>query len=147
MNGTCVTDTGGRNVAESLKGLGAITLFVEDLAASKTFYTDVFGLQIVNEDPESVAFDFGNTILNVLVITSAPELIEPASVGSRDAGARVQLTIWVSDADATIRDLTSRGVQLLNGPLDRPWGVRTATFSDPAGNIWEIAQQLQQTAS
>jgi uncharacterized glyoxalase superfamily protein PhnB len=33
-------------------------------------------------------------------------------------------------------------VSLLNGPLDRPWGVRTATFTDPDGHIWEIAQEL-----
>ena len=31
-------------------------------------------------------------------------------------------------------------VELLNGPLDRPWGVRTASFSDPGGHIWEIAR-------
>ncbi|MDQ3782600.1 MAG: VOC family protein, partial [Actinomycetota bacterium] len=29
---------------------------------------------------------------------------------------------------------------LLNGPVDRPWGVRTASFRDPAGHIWEIAR-------
>jgi uncharacterized glyoxalase superfamily protein PhnB len=33
-------------------------------------------------------------------------------------------------------------VSLLNGPIDRPWGMRTATFADPDGHIWEIAQQL-----
>jgi lactoylglutathione lyase len=31
-------------------------------------------------------------------------------------------------------------VQLLNGPMDRPWGVRTASFRDPGGHIWEIAK-------
>ena len=31
------------------------------------------------------------------------------------------------------------GVELLNGPMDRPWGIRTASFKDPAGHIWEIA--------
>jgi uncharacterized glyoxalase superfamily protein PhnB len=36
--------------------------------------------------------------------------------------------------------LTARGVTLLNGPMDRPWGVRTASFSDPGGHIWEIAK-------
>jgi uncharacterized glyoxalase superfamily protein PhnB len=36
--------------------------------------------------------------------------------------------------------LAERGVKLLNGPMDRPWGIRTASFTDPAGNIWEIAQ-------
>jgi uncharacterized glyoxalase superfamily protein PhnB len=33
----------------------------------------------------------------------------------------------------------ARGVKLLNGPIDRPWGPRTASFMDPAGHIWEIA--------
>jgi uncharacterized glyoxalase superfamily protein PhnB len=37
-------------------------------------------------------------------------------------------------------DLTSRGVKLLNGPMDRPWGIRTAAFADPAGHVWEIAR-------
>jgi catechol 2,3-dioxygenase-like lactoylglutathione lyase family enzyme len=33
-------------------------------------------------------------------------------------------------------------VELLNGPLDREWGVRTAAFADPDGHVWEIAQEL-----
>lgn len=52
----------------SLKGLGAITLFVEDLERSKTFYEDVFGLQVIYADQESAAFDFGNTIINLLSV-------------------------------------------------------------------------------
>ncbi len=29
-----------------------------------------------------------------------------------------------------------------SGPADRDWGMRTATFADPGGHIWEIAQEL-----
>ena len=36
----------------------------------------------------------------------------------------------------------AHGVDLLNGPMNRPWGVRTASFADPGGHIWEIAQEL-----
>ena len=60
-------------------------------------------------------------------------------MAAADAGSRVQLTLEVDDVDATCAELARRGVELLNGPLDRPWGVRTATFRDPAGHIWEIA--------
>jgi catechol 2,3-dioxygenase-like lactoylglutathione lyase family enzyme len=42
--------------------------------------------------------------------------------------------------DAACAELAERGVQLLNGPLDRPWGVPTASFRDPGGHIWEIAK-------
>ena len=53
----------------------------------------------------------------------------------------------------TTASLTPRGrlaVQLFGirdmirplGPADRDWGMRTVTFADPAGYIWEIAQAV-----
>ena len=122
------------------KGIGAITLFVEDVATAKRFYREVFGLPVVFEDDASAVFDFGKTIVNLLNVAAAPELIEPASVASRETGTRFQLTIQVDDVDAMCVELTKRGVELLNGPLDRPWGIRTASFRDPGGHIWEIAK-------
>jgi catechol 2,3-dioxygenase-like lactoylglutathione lyase family enzyme len=118
----------------------AITLFVEDLAAAKDFYREALGLQLAFEDDDSAVFKFKNTLINLLRTSAAGELIEPALVGTREAGSRFQLTIDVDDVDAMCASLTSRGVKLLNGPIDRPWGVRTASFMDPAGHIWEIAK-------
>ena len=126
----------------SLENLGAITLFVDDLEASATFYRDAFELKSMHEDEDSTAFDFGNTILNLLRTPAADELITPAKVGDGKAGARCQLTIEVDDVDATCAQLSERGVELLNGPIDRPWGVRTAAFADPSGHVWEIAHNL-----
>jgi uncharacterized glyoxalase superfamily protein PhnB len=54
----------------------------------------------------------------------------------------MQLTIPVDDVDAVCARLRDQGISLLNGPMDRPWGIRTATFRDPAGTIWEIAADL-----
>jgi catechol 2,3-dioxygenase-like lactoylglutathione lyase family enzyme len=121
------------------KGVSVITLFVEDLAAARQFYQEVFGLQVHYEDDASAVFNFGNMLINLLNATEAPELIAPAAVGSPDAGARFQFTIDVDDVDAMCDELGRRGVELLNGPMDRPWGIRTACFRDPAGHIWEIA--------
>jgi len=121
-------------------GISAITLFTEDLAATKAFYREVFGMAVHFEDDASVVFDFGNTLINLLKTEAAYELIEPAAVASPDAGARVQFTITVDDVDATCAELARRGIELLNGPTDRPWGIRTAAFRDPGGHIWEIAK-------
>jgi catechol 2,3-dioxygenase-like lactoylglutathione lyase family enzyme len=63
----------------------------------------------------------------------------PAGSPTEAAGAMFQLTLEVDDVDATCAELTERGVELLNGPMDRPWGIRTASFRDPGGHIWEIA--------
>jgi catechol 2,3-dioxygenase-like lactoylglutathione lyase family enzyme len=120
--------------------ISAITLFAEDLAATKAFYLEVFGLPIYYEDPNSAVFKFGDTLINLLDAGEAPELIEPARVASQDAGTRFQFTLAVDDVDAMCAQLAARGVELINGPIDRPWGIRTACFADPAGHIWEIAK-------
>ena len=131
-----------REVIEALDGLGAITLFTEDLARTAAFYRDVFGLALLFEDDTSAVFRFGATVINVLQVDAANELIEPAPVGGPDAGRRVQLTIWVEDTDAVCAQLQEHGVALLNGPVDRPWGKRTAAFADPGGHVWEVAQDI-----
>jgi catechol 2,3-dioxygenase-like lactoylglutathione lyase family enzyme len=120
-------------------GISAITLFVEDLAAAKEFYDRAFGLPIYFEDPNSAVYNFGNTLINLLDVGEAPSLIAPATVAAPDAGSRVQFTIDVDDVDATAAQLEERGVKLLGGPMDRPWGIRTASFRDPGGHILEFA--------
>jgi uncharacterized glyoxalase superfamily protein PhnB len=95
---------------------------------------------VVFEDAVSCVFKMGDTLINLLKITEAGELIGPVKVASREAGARMVFTIAVEDVDAMCAELARRGVKLLNGPMDRPWGVRTASFMDPGGHIWEIAK-------
>jgi catechol 2,3-dioxygenase-like lactoylglutathione lyase family enzyme len=122
------------------QGIYAVTLFAEDLEEMKAFYQRVFGLPIHFEDPNSAVFKFGSTLINLLRITEADELIAPARVAGRESGSRFVFTIGVDDVDAMCAELVRRGVELLNGPMDRPWGLRTASFMDPAGYIWEIAK-------
>jgi len=119
--------------------IAAITLFVEDLGEAKSFYQRVFDLPVHWEDDNSAVFLFGGTMINLLQVDQAPGLIAPAAVGGADAGARLQFTLGVDDVDAACERLASLGVELLNGPIDRPWGPRTASFRDPGGHIWEIA--------
>jgi catechol 2,3-dioxygenase-like lactoylglutathione lyase family enzyme len=129
-------------VTPSLGSVGAVTLFVDDPQRSKSFYQDVFDLSPIYEDEDSAAFKFENLIVNLLKIPAARDLIDPGVVADVQAGSRFQVTVFVDDADAVCADLTRRGVKLLNGPVDREWGMRTASFTDPDGHIWEIAQKL-----
>jgi catechol 2,3-dioxygenase-like lactoylglutathione lyase family enzyme len=125
-------------------GIFAITLFVEDLDTAKQFYLKVFGLPLVYEDSNSAVFQIGETLINLLKISEAGVLIEPAKVATPESGSRFVFTINVEDVDAMCAELTARGVVLLNGPMDRPWGMRTASFSDPGGHIWEIAKHQRE---
>lgn len=129
-------------MSASLQSIGAITLFVEDTQRSKRFYEEVFGRPVIYEDDNSAVFKFENTIVNLLAVSEAPALLDPAAVAGREAGSRFLLSIWVDDTDAVCEQLAERGVALLNGPMNREWGKRTASFADPDGHIWEVAQDL-----
>ena len=122
--------------------VGAITLFIDDVARSKEFYARAFELEPIFEDDNSVVFRFENLIVNLLHRPAAHELVEPSQVAAADSGATFQLTIGVPDADETFGELAARGVEFLNGPQDRPWGIRTAAFADPDGHVWEVASSL-----
>ena len=126
-------------MSEPLAAVGALTLFVADRQRSRSFYERAFDVTVLSEDEDAVALRFENVILNLLERRAAAELVEPAPVAEPEAGAGLLLTIFVGDADAACARLLEAGVSLLNGPLDRPWGMRTAAFADPDGHVWEVA--------
>jgi lactoylglutathione lyase len=130
-------------MVDSLKSVGAITMFIADVERSKRFYERVFDTQAIYEDENAVAFQFDNMVVNMLRSAAAHELIEPAAVADEESGTRFQLTIWVDDADEVYAELMGRGADFINGPMDREWGMRTAAFADPDGHIWEIAENIK----
>lgn len=119
-----------------------ITLFAQDLPKSVQFYKHVFGLETVYRDDACEVMKLGSLAINVLQWASAPTLVEPAAVAQPGAGSPLIFTIKVKDARAVCAELAAHGVTLINGPIDRPWGRRTAAFADLDGNVWEIAQEL-----
>ena len=137
-------------MSESLKSVGAITLFVDDVRRSQAFYEKTFDLTALFEDEDAAAFKFENTIVNLLKSTAAVELIEPAAIASPEAGSRAQFTIEVDDVDAMCAELARRGHSVKTvGDLDGPCSVEiirrdAATGmllagSDPRRDGWALA--------
>lgn len=123
------------------KGIGAITLFVQDAQRSKEFYGRAFAADVEYEDEVSVVVALDNLVLNLLQRGDAVDgLMGPIPAAS--PGANLLFTVWVDDADATCATLTERGVELADGPRDRAWGKRTAAFLDPDGYAWEVAANI-----
>ena len=118
-----------------------VTLFVEDLAAAKDFYRRVLVAEPMFEDAESCVFRLGANLVNLLDQIAAGELVEPRQP-CKSRAPRMVLTVLVDDVDAQCERLAAAGVPLLNGPVDRPWGRRTAAFEDPSGHVWELAQEI-----
>ncbi len=129
-------------MSNSLTNISAMSLFVDDLQETKKFYQDVFGVEVKFEDDAAVVVKFDHLFLNLLLTSKGEDLVGTGNVGDRQAGQRFQLSIWVDDVDAAHAELVRQGIQILSGPEDRPWGMRTMTFNDPSGHSWEIAQGI-----
>ena len=121
------------------KEIGAMTLLVADLDSSKKFYQEAFGLPPMMEEHDSVMFRFTN--MYVFLHKSAAVVVSPEVTELALTGAG-QFAIIVDDVDAVAAELDHRGIPLLSGPADRAWGMRTLTFADPSGYMWEIAQEI-----
>jgi catechol 2,3-dioxygenase-like lactoylglutathione lyase family enzyme len=132
--------TEGIGMADWKKDIGAMTLMVPDLDSAKTFYEQAFGLG-ARDLGDEVMFRFGNM---AVFLHEAAHTEPPTEVLEKGLEGAGQFAIIVEDVDAVSVELVEHGVELLSGPQDRPWGMRTVTFADPAGHIWEIAQEIPQ---
>lgn len=108
-----------------------------DLAAARVFYEQGLGLPIAGESPIACTFDANGTTLRVIVVEQIPP-------------APYTVLGWnVADIEASIRELTSRGVAFERfdgvdhdelGVWRSPGGARVAWFKDPDGNTLSLTQ-------
>jgi catechol 2,3-dioxygenase-like lactoylglutathione lyase family enzyme len=128
-------------MAEWEKQINAMNLMVGDLERSKTFYREVFGLSPLHEEEDLAVFGFKN----MYVALRHDPAHEPSAGGVPGLAEKGlgQFGIFVDDVDAVRAELAAHGVKFISGPADRDWGMRTMTFADPSGYIWEIAQDLE----
>ncbi|QQA43249.1 VOC family protein [Pelagovum pacificum] len=117
--------------------VAAMTLFTEDLVAAKAFYALLLEDDPIHEDEASCVYKVGQTMLNLLRTEAVPELIDPLEMAQ--PSVRAVYTLPVEDVDAEVTRLQAAGITLVNGPMDRPWGIRTASVRDPSGHVWELA--------
>lgn len=108
-----------------------------DLSRARSFYEQVLGLTVVEQNDYACVLDANGTMLRV---TAVPEVARP---GYTVLGWRV------SDITATVRGLTAKGVvfqrydgmdQDDDGIWTTPGGDKVAWFPDPDGNILSLTQ-------
>ncbi|MFF3444878.1 VOC family protein [Streptosporangium sp. NPDC002721] len=124
---------------------------VNDLDESLAFYRDALGLEVRN-DVASGEFRWvtlGSPTQPVLEIV----LSEPHAGRSQADGDAMQelLTKGVlstsvfstDDVDATFERVRASGAEVLQEPIDQPWGPRDCAFRDPSGNMVRIQQETK----
>ena len=125
------------------QSIAATVMFVKDMDTCKAFYRDTLGLEVTEDDPEHVVVHMDNVYFLLLEVGAASHMISEQALDlSIEGGPRGLLAAGVEDIDAAYKSLSAKGVTFLRPPTDQPWGLRTAYFTDPEGNLWEINQPI-----
>jgi lactoylglutathione lyase len=120
--------------------INATLLMVRDFEASVKFYRDVLEFKQGNVEPGFTTFDIGGQTLAILDLKMAADMIsEEAVQPAKQFIPRSLFAIFLEDSDAEYESLKAKGVHFIKPPTTQPWGQRTAYFTDPDGNIWEIS--------
>jgi catechol 2,3-dioxygenase-like lactoylglutathione lyase family enzyme len=108
---------------------------VGDLRAAQSFYADVLGLRVTEENPYVVVLDAGGTMLRLTQVDDLRP--QPFTIAG-----------WqVPDLDRSIDTLGSRGVAFIRydgldqdakGIWSTPGGDQVAWFKDPDGNTLSL---------
>jgi predicted enzyme related to lactoylglutathione lyase len=120
---------------------------VNDVDESLAFYRDALGLEVKN-DVSSGEFRWvtlGTDAQPGLgIVLSVPHA--GRSQGDGDAlqelltkGVLPMLVFSTDDLDATFETVRASGAEVLQEPMDQPWGPRDCAFRDPSGNTVRIS--------
>ena len=112
--------------------IAAVRLFVEDLAAARSFYADLLGLKPVSLDSSALLFDVGA----LLVVEPADDEARAEGLVGRFAG----LSLRVDDIEALHARLKSGGCTITGPPERQAWGGTLMHVKDPSGNIVSFVQ-------
>jgi metallothiol transferase len=115
----------------STHGLNHITIYVQDLARSLRFYTEILRMRLVRQGPDYAYLESGSTWF---AISHQPSL---AKVQAQKGVNHLALTVRPEDFDAAVEHLRRHEVPIVREPILRGVG-RTVNFLDPDGLQWEF---------
>ncbi len=121
---------------------------VNDVDESLAFYRDALGMEVRND----VGSDGQRWV--TLGSDAQPDLelvLSPPRAGRSQAdgdaiqelltkGVMPMLVFNTDDLDGTFEKLRASGAEVLQEPIDQPWGPRDCAFRDPSGNMIRINQ-------
>ena len=127
--------------------INVLTLAVDDLERSLTFYRDGMGLETKGitgqqfEDGAVVFFRMNDDL--ILALWPSASLSKDAGIDvTRERFGAISIGHNVGskeEVDTVISQAKGAGAVIVNPPRDRFWGGYSGYFRDPDGHLWEIA--------
>ncbi|MEU7837261.1 MULTISPECIES: VOC family protein [unclassified Nonomuraea] len=121
---------------------------VNDVDESLAFYRDALGLEVRN-DVASGGFRWvtlgSATQPDLEIVLSEPHAGRSQADGDAlqellTKGVLSMIIFSTDDLDATFERVRASGAEVLQEPIEQPWGPRDSAFRDPSGNLVRIQQ-------
>jgi catechol 2,3-dioxygenase-like lactoylglutathione lyase family enzyme len=121
---------------------------VNDTDESLAFYRDALGLEVRNDVAQG---GFHWVTLgspdqpDLEIVLSQPHAGRSQADGDAlqellTKGVLAPIVFRAGDVDAAFEKLRASGAEVLQEPIDQPWGPRDCAFRDPSGNMVRISQ-------
>ena len=121
----------------------------DDAEAALVFYRDVLGMPVTKD------VDMGGGMRWITLTPAGSDVsvvLTPVGAGESDAdratmsellakGVLGGLVLGTDDLDADFDRVAASGADIVQEPMEQPWGVRDAAFRDPAGNMLRLTQR------
>lgn len=126
-------------------------LAVHDHEEALAFYRDVLGMEVRNDvKAEGLRWlSVGPRAQPDVDIVLEPPVVDPdTSPEDKRAIAELmakgmygRLNFSTDDVDADFERIRRSGADVLQEPMDQPYGVRDCAFRDPSGNMLRLSQR------
>jgi catechol 2,3-dioxygenase-like lactoylglutathione lyase family enzyme len=125
-------------------------VYCTDLDAALAFYTQLLGFEVHEDVPMGPEMrwltlvapgDAAHELLLASVEQHIP-LADRQAMREMVAKGNLAIFIQVDDLDKTFETLRAAGTEILQEPVDQPYGVRDAGVRDPSGNHLRLSQPL-----
>jgi catechol 2,3-dioxygenase-like lactoylglutathione lyase family enzyme len=136
-----------------ITNISLISVFVDDIDEAKAFYTEKLGFVLKNDVslPDfrwCTVYHADHPELELQLALPGPPLDEEATAAIKRMMAKGTMHgfgIATDDCRKTFAELTAKGVEYIQEPSDRPYGVE-AVLRDNSGNWLVLVEQRPYTA-
>jgi lactoylglutathione lyase len=119
-----------------MRSLDYTIIFARQMSAMREFYGLTLGFPLHRElGPRWVEYRVGS---NLLALTERGPLFDDPSPPIGVLSLQLAFRVAPGEVESCAAVLAERGVRIIGGPTDHPWGHRTLFFRDPDGNVLEI---------
>ena len=144
------SDFGGPNVTDMTINIQASFLPHTDPDASLAFYRDVLGFEVRNDvgGGNMRWITVGPPDQPTTSIVLEPPAVDPSITDDERRtitemmakGTYIRILLSTKDLEAVFDRVQSSGAEIVQEPMDMPYGVRDCALRDPAGNLLRIQQ-------